>query len=113
MLLRLKVAWREFVHEVENPTQRLVFYRIYLRLWTGRRCSHTDCHIHWWSLEYPPLSHRRCSVCGWLPRGHSLQLPITSFALGLIRIPVSQAIFLTTIINNPIIYTSLVPARSN
>ena len=25
MLLRLKVAWREFVHEVENPTQRLVF----------------------------------------------------------------------------------------
>jgi len=25
MLLRLKVAWREFVNEVENPTQRLVF----------------------------------------------------------------------------------------
>lgn len=25
MLLRLKVAWREFVHEVKNPTQRLVF----------------------------------------------------------------------------------------
>lgn len=25
MLLRLKAAWREFVYEVEHPTQRLVF----------------------------------------------------------------------------------------
>lgn len=64
MLLRLKVAWREFVHEVENPTQRLVF-------------------------------------AGF------------TFALGLIRIPVSQAIFLTTPIMKPIIYKSLVPVRRN
>ncbi|GEM_PF-3586415 len=28
MLLRLKVAWREFVYEVKNPTQRLVFAEV-------------------------------------------------------------------------------------
>jgi len=28
MLLRIMVAWREFVHEVKNPTQRLVFAEI-------------------------------------------------------------------------------------